>query len=605
MKLHKALHPSFIKRMYYMRFIGKFAKAEGEKNGENFFVQCLSPIPLTLQELFPTGKYLFEGLCSNKKNEKIFTDLKKRKLEKQLVMFRLYYDRGNLFLELICTEEPLEIASSYKLIPSPKVSNYKKRASLERKLSNGYLSFLMPKLPKDFEPPELLWHEGRLYGNLSLKSSISSISYFEQRKECKYIEINDWMKHVEIAVDDHLYFVSENVYDQLNKRIVEEGKLVEVEDIKIQKEDWEWDERESSFLQYVQSMVRNKGLYLDDTDIYNFHISVKTNMLTIVGGIPGIGKSRFVQAYAESLGLRYGEELIWIPISPSYQEPHDILGYLHPNGNFIESETKLVRTLLKAKENPNQLYIIVFDEMNMSHIEHWFTPFLSVLQLEKKNRILNLYEKVQEIENSIPPSVEIGENVIFVGTVNFDETTKELSDRLLDRTNLITLQKIPFCEMSIEQEKVVQQPPLKVTTGEFRLNWLRNKEMIEVFTEEELELLDKLHDVLSSHDISKGISFRCASAIATYLQNIPFQNNQSYMISREEGFDLQIKQRVLTKLRGTEMTVGSLLSEEAKRGATLIPLLQSQLANRVSTFEHSLAYIRQKRRELELYGYAK
>ena len=28
-------------------------------------------------------------------------------------------------------------------------------------------------------------------------------------------------------------------------------------------------------LQYVQSMVHNKGLYLDETDIYNFHISVK------------------------------------------------------------------------------------------------------------------------------------------------------------------------------------------------------------------------------------------------------------------------------------------------------------------------------------------
>ena len=36
------------------------------------------------------------------------------------------------------------------------------------------------------------------------------------------------------------------------------------------------------------------------------------------------------------------------------------------------------------------------------------------------------------------------------------------------------------------------------------------------------------------------------------------------MISREEGFDLQIKQRVLTKIRGTEMMVGSLLSEEVK-----------------------------------------
>ncbi|WP_142327779.1 AAA family ATPase [Bacillus cereus] len=605
MKLHKALQPSFIKRMYYMRFLGKFTKAEKEKSGENFFVQCLSPIPFTLQEQFTNEPYVFEGLCSNKKNEKIFSELKKRKLEKQLVMFRLYYERGNVYVELICTEEPKEIASSYKMIPAPKVTNNKKRESLERKLSNGYLSFLMPKFPKDFEPPELLWHDGRLYGNISLKSSISSIAYFEQKRECKYINCSDWTKYVEIAVEDQLYFVSDYVYEQLKKRMHEEGKLVEVEDIKVQKDEWEWDERESSFLQYVQSMVHNKGLYLDETDIYNFHISVKTNMLTILGGIPGVGKSRFVQTYAEALGLQYGQELVWIPISPSYQEPHDLLGYLHPNGTFIESETKLVRTLMKAKENPNQLYIIVFDEMNMSHIEHWFTPFLSVLELETKNRILNLYEGVQDIENSIPSTIEIGENIIFVGTVNFDETTKELSDRLLDRTNLITLQKIPFCEMDMEQGKVVLHPPLKVTAGEFRINWMRNKAMIEVFSEEELELLDKLHVVLSSHDASKGISFRCANAIATYLQNIPFQNNHTYMISREEGFDLQIKQRVLTKIRGTEMMVGPLLSEEAKRGATLVPLLQSALANRVSTFEHSLAYIREKRRELELYGYAK
>ena len=38
------------------------------------------------------------------------------------------------------------------MIPVPKVSDYKKGESLERKLSNGYLSFLMPKYPKDFEP---------------------------------------------------------------------------------------------------------------------------------------------------------------------------------------------------------------------------------------------------------------------------------------------------------------------------------------------------------------------------------------------------------------------------------------------------------------------
>ncbi|EEL50834.1 hypothetical protein bcere0022_18410 [Bacillus cereus Rock3-44] len=587
-----------------MRFLGKFVEGEEEKK-DTFSVQCLSQIPSILKSQFEGETYLFEGLYANKKNERIFADLKKKKLERQLVLFRLYYDRGNLYVELICTEQQEIVTGGYKIIPSPRLVGYKKRESLERKLGNGYLSFLIPKFPNDFELPELLWYEGRLYGNLSLKASISSIAYCEQKKECKYIEIDDWNKYIEVKADDHLYFVRENMYDQLLKKIIEEGKRVEVVDIKVQKEEPEWNERESTFIQYVQDVINDKGLYLDTTDIFNFHISAKTNLLTILAGIPGIGKSRFVQAYAEALGLTYGEELLWIPISPSYQEPHDILGYLHPNGTYIESETRLIRTLLKAYENPNQLYMIVFDEMNMSHIEHWFTPFLSILQLEKKNRILSLYEEGNEIENIVPPKIEIGENIIFIGTVNFDETTKELSDRLLDRANLITLQKIPFCEINMQKNQGIQIPPLQVTTGEFRMSWLRNKEMIDVFSEEELELLDKLHALISSHDASKGVSFRCAAAIATYLQNIPRKDNQSYMISREEGFDLQVKQRVLTKLRGTEMTIGPLLREDEKKGLSLVALLQSPLANCVSAFEHSLAYIREKRRELELYGYAK
>ncbi len=586
-----------------MRFLGKFVEGEEEKK-DTFSVQCLSQLPSILKSQFENETYLFEGLHANKKNERIFADLRKKKLERQLVLFRLYYERGRLYVELIRVEQQ-DIADAYKIIPSPRLVGYKKRESLERKLGNGYLSFLIPKFSHDFEMPQLLWYEGRLYGSLSLKAAISSIAYCEQKKECKYIEIEDWTKYVEMKVDDHLYFVTENMYDQLLKKIIEEGSRVEVVDIKVQKEEPEWNERETVFIQYVQDVIKNKGLYLDATDIFNFHISVKTNPLTILAGIPGIGKSRFVQAYAEALGLTYGKELLWIPISPSYQEPHDILGYLHPNGTYIESETRLIRTLLKAYEDPDQLYMIVFDEMNMSHIEHWFTPFLSILQLEKKNRILSLYEGENERENIIPSQIEIGENIIFIGTVNFDETTKELSDRLLDRANLITLQKTPFCEMNMQQNKGLQISPLQVTTGEFRMNWFRNKELIDVFSEEELELLDKLHDLISSHDASKGVSFRCAAAIATYLQNIPQKDHQSYMISREEGFDLQVKQRILTKLRGTEMTIGSLLREDEKKGLSLVVLLQSPLANCVSAFEHSLAYIRQKRRELELYGYAK
>ena len=43
-------------------------------------------------------------------------------------MFRLYYERGHIYVELICTEEAREIANGYKMIPVPKVSDYKKES---------------------------------------------------------------------------------------------------------------------------------------------------------------------------------------------------------------------------------------------------------------------------------------------------------------------------------------------------------------------------------------------------------------------------------------------------------------------------------------------
>lgn len=605
MKLGKALHPSFIKRLHHMRFLGTVALEEQKTKKNSFFIRCLSPVPNVIAALYGEEPIIFEGVCNNKKNEPFFTKGKESGLSGKLVLFRLRYCDGSLSVEIIRTEKR-KIANFYHIIPSPKMSIVQTRESFERKLGKGYVSFLMPKFPHDFGMPDLLWYEGRLYGNLSLKSSISAIAYREQKREVKYIEIDNWSKCIEVNVDSSLYFVAADMYEQLKKRVSETGEDIEVVEVNEQGKEIEWNEREYTFLQYMKQVTSEKGLYIDESDIYNFHTCVKTNMLTIVGGIPGIGKSKFVQSYGKALGLTFGKELVWIPISPSYQEPHDVLGYLHPSGTYMESETNLTRTLLAAAENPNQLYMIVFDEMNMSHIEHWFTPFLSLLQLDRKERILSLYNGDGKKDQHIPPQIEIGDNVIFIGTVNFDETTKELSDRLLDRTNVITMRKIPFCEMNMSQEKVLLLPfAFSVSTVEFRGNWFKQKKMLEVFSEEELELLDKLHQLLSSCNASKGVSFRVATAIASYLQNIPRLEDYTCVLSREEAFDVQVKQRILTKLRGTEAMIGPLLREEGRSELSLAGLLQSPLANSVSAFEQSLLYLKQKRQELELYGYVK
>ena len=173
----------------------------------------------------------------------------------------------------------------------------------------------------------------------------------------------------------------------------------------------------------------------------------------------GTGKSQLAKLYGETMGLQYGNELLMIPVSPSYHEPNDILGYLNPTtGVYYESETGLVDLLLKAQESPEQMFMVIFDEMNLSQVEHWFSPFISLLEVEEKNRYLNLFNENSYCVNpKYKSKIKIGDNVIFVGTVNFDETSKDFSDRLLDRTNVIVPTKMTFKEsMDImkEQEEI-------------------------------------------------------------------------------------------------------------------------------------------------------
>ncbi|WP_349407251.1 hypothetical protein, partial [Clostridium perfringens] len=57
-------------------------------------------------------------------------------------------------------------------------------------------------------------------------------------------------------------------------------------------------------------------------------------------------------------------------------------------------------------------------------------------------------------KNKYKSKIRVGNNVLFIGTVNLDETTRDLSDRVLDRANVITLKKRSFSELK-ENENVI------------------------------------------------------------------------------------------------------------------------------------------------------
>lgn len=370
---------------------------------------------------------------------------------------------------------------------------------------------------------------------------------------------------------------------------------------------------EINFLKKLKNYTMSKNLYYDMKDIINLHTSIKTNYMTIVAGMSGTGKTQISLAYAKSLGLTQEEgTLLFLPITPSYTEPEDITGYLNTTtGLYIASETGLIDFLIHAQNNPDKLHFVIFDEMNLSQVEYWFAPFISLLELDKKDRKLQLYSKECICHNNIKykSSIDIGDNVRFIGTVNLDETTKDFSDRLLDRANLVSLRKGLLKDFKKEKREFNQNI---IENTEFTLqdfeSWVKKDITIDELLDDEIDLLDEIHTLISSKDPQKGVSFRIANKISSYLQNIPIDQDGKYVLNRDEALDIQIKQRVLTKIRGTERQFGSLignidLESDEIINSSLYEILNSQIAANIGEFKLTKDEIKKKARELTIYGY--
>ena len=377
-------------------------------------------------------------------------------------------------------------------------------------------------------------------------------------------------------------------------------------------------ERELSFLRGLKQLTMENGLQYKEKDLFNFHISVKTNPLTILSGMSGTGKSRLAMNYARMLDLSEDNNtLLFLPITPSYTEPSDVLGYLNSmNGLFVPSESGLIRILNHANENPDQMHMVIFDEMNLSQVEHWFSPFISILEKDKNERILKLYDEDAHCINSkvYPHSIRIGENVIFVGTVNIDDTTKNFSDRLLDRVFVINLGMVSFTDFYNAYNTYQQQnnaddlSKAKCKNVSEFISWCKgnDKRYMEAFKghEEELTFFDDLSRIINKYIPSGGISHRVLKNIGNYILNVPLKGNDT-IIDRREVIDMVVTQTVMTKIRGTETQLSYLIGTVSETGdlenSELINLLNAY--NNVSDFKLVKECLLTKAEELRINGY--
>lgn len=213
-------------------------------------------------------------------------------------------------------------------------------------------------------------------------------------------------------------------------------------------------------------------------------VALASKPFVIMTGASGTGKSRATLRLAEQLQALYGATVDGqifqlVAIGPDWTSPKKLLGYrtpfgaerMRPDGSKTNESyeiTETLRIILRAC-NPNSTkvpHFLIFDEMNLSHVERYFAPFLSLMEaaniledgenapivdrqcLAVISELLDLEDKTSSEAESARLLVEneqalkLPPNLFYVGTVNVDETTYMFSPKVLDRAHVLEVRAL-------------------------------------------------------------------------------------------------------------------------------------------------------------------
>jgi len=317
---------------------------------------------------------------------------------------------------------------------------------------------------------------------------------------------------------------------------------------------------EEESLLKCKSHFADKGFVYSDRVLKSFHTSLKINehsALTVLSGISGTGKSQLPRLYSEAMGMHF----LSLPVQPRWDSPQDLLGFY----NYVENRfkaTPLSRALRQFDRFPvdndggnlnGEMLLVLLDEMNLARVEYYFSEFLS--RLENREKILErdaTYRKKCEIPIEAGPqhagdgssrgtSVYPGFNVFFVGTMNEDESTLSLSDKVLDRANVLRFGRPEKLEVSGGGNEETSHNKTAYSNWE---DWIKPP------LEDDSEFGKKLHDLNKHLDgVGKAFGHRVFKGILSYIANYPDLSDKG----KNNALADQLEVKILPKLRGLEM----------------------------------------------------
>ena len=385
-------------------------------------------------------------------------------------------------------------------------------------------------------------------------------------------------------------------YEEIEMPYIKAGSFVVPKSSKVNELDW---------LNGIHNRCKEYGLDLPMRILKAFHTSLKTaewSPLTVLAGVSGTGKSELPRAYSHFGGLMY----MLLSVQPNWDSQESMLGFFNAIDNKFDAQPVL-RFLAQSQQMADEPYekriarwtdmaqkelvldpdknaelikslqkanypglcdcvcLVLLDEMNLAHPELYFAEFLSQLEFRrgmKKGVVPYLPVKIGA--GQPPYQLPLGRNVLWAGTMNQDETTKSLSDKVLDRsmtiffprpTTLVRRKKLKTLDDTNRGELIARKDYF-----DWIVQFSKKKEIL--FTDEQIKpykkFLEDMSDALGG--VGRAIGHRVWQSVEYYMANYPdvrailYGGGDEFELRQamHTAFEDQLVQKVMPKLRGIE-----------------------------------------------------
>jgi len=401
--------------------------------------------------------------------------------------------------------------------------------------------------------------------NENLKKSIEDTERFRSENELLKEKENSNKNHIEFLKGEN-----KDLDDRL-KSIYSDGTEIEerIKDIKekpykkIVLEDQINTTDEIKYLDTMQENMKEYGVEYPKRLLYAFHTALKSaefSPLAVLSGVSGTGKSELPKLYSHFGGFNFLSEAV----QPTWDSPASMIGYYNTIDRKFDS-TNILKFLLQTSQSKNEspfglkesMNMILLDEMNLAHIELYFAEFLSKFEQRRGSQGVNIDIQLGTALNYPLP---LDRNVLWIGTMNEDETTKSLSDKVLDRSFSINFPRPTELKSRAKIKTLDEIKQFEYLDRKTWDKWIQKKSLL---TGDKSEVLEKYKEMSNqiNHYLAptgRAIGHRVWQSMEYYMNNHPLviQNidNEDGLIKNVKlAFEEQLVQKIMPKLRGIEV----------------------------------------------------